>query len=74
MKELIVHIKDSRGETSIKYTQGIHTIEYNAESKKLSVVLNRDYVCENKSKLCEFNTSCEPFKHTFYDVEYIAVS
>lgn len=74
MKELIIHIKDSRGSTSIKYTQGIHAIEYNAECKKLSVVLDRGYVCEDRSKLTEFNASCEPFRHLFYDVEYIAAS
>lgn len=74
MKELIIRICDSRGKTYIKYIQGIRGIDYNAEQKKLSVVLDKDYICEDKSKLCEFNASCEPYKHMFYDVEYIAVS
>lgn len=74
ISELIININDTKRCAAIKYTHGVQAIEYSVDKKRLNVVLTRDYVCEDKSKLRDFNTSCEPFVHTFYDVEYIAIS
>ena len=74
ISQLDFEIHDSIGRESIRYSKGIRTIEYDAVHKKLKVLLEPDYVCEDKEKLQTFNVSCEPYHHAFYYVEYINIS
>lgn len=73
ISQLNFEIHDSRGRVSIRYSKGVRTIEYDAIHKKLKVLLNPDYVCEDKEIMRNFNVSCEPYHHTFYDVELLSL-
>lgn len=73
ISQLDFEIHDSIGRVSIRYSKGIRTIEYDAVHKKLKVLLNPDYVCEDKEIMRNFNVSCEPYHHAFYDVEWISI-
>ena len=69
INELCFEIHDSRGCVSIRYSAGVRRVEYNVIYKKLTVFLGPDYVCDNKEIMRNFNVSCEPYHHAFYDVE-----
>lgn len=69
ISELCFEIHDSRGYVSIRYSNDIRAVEYDAIHKKLKVILGPDYVCDNKEIMRNFNVSCEPYHHAFYDVE-----
>lgn len=69
ISELRFEIHDSRGYVSIRYSNYICAVEYDAIHKKLKVILGPNYVCENKDIMRDFNVSCEPYHHAFYDVE-----
>ena len=73
ISQLDFEIHDSRGRVSIRYSKGIRTIEYDAIHKKLKMLIDPDYVCENKEIMRNFNVSCEPYHHVFYDVEWISI-
>lgn len=73
ISELHFEIHDSRGRESIRYSKGVRTIEYDAIHKKLKVLLDPDYVCEDKEIMRNFNVSCEPYHHAFYDVEWFTI-
>lgn len=73
INELSFRIHDSIGCESIKYSAGVKLVEYDAVHKKLKVLLEPGYVCEDKEIMRNFNVSCEPYHHAFYDVESITI-
>lgn len=73
LSQLSFEIHDSIGRVSIRYSKDIRIIEYDATYKKLKVVLGPDYVCEDKEIMRNFNVSCEPYHHAFYNVESITI-
>lgn len=73
ISQLDFEIHDSRGREYIRYSKGVRLVEYNAIYKKLKVLLDSDYVCENKEIMRNFNVSCTPYEHCFYDVESFSI-
>lgn len=73
ISELRFEIHDSRGYVSIRYSAGVKLVEYDAIYKKLKVLLDPDYVCDNKEIMRDFNVSCEPYHHAFYEVESFSI-
>jgi len=73
ISQLAFEIHDSAGRVSIHYSKGVRAIKYDAIYKKLEVFLDPDYVCENKEIMRNFNASCKPYLHGFYDVEWISI-
>lgn len=74
INQLDFEIHDSKGRESIRYSKGIRLVEYDAVYKKLKVLLDPYYVCEDREKLKTFNVSCEPYHHAFYDVEWFQIT
>lgn len=66
-------IHGSNFDEELSYSSGVEGFEYNVAYKKLTVRLNENYVCSNKEKLKEFNVSCTPYVHVFYDVDVIVM-
>ena len=53
---------------AIHYAKGVVGFTYDVARKELIIDLQEGYVCDEQETMREYNVSCRPWRHSFFEV------